>query len=182
MNLSEVEVAAGEFIEQKKRLRNLERELSQVQLELKEQPRRTQKDKRFYTLIGMDYEEPSQSKQKEDQLLKERAEASAAIKQAQDAILKGFSSSELVVPLDPTPAVAGRLFTFHYRFSASYPRTLEALSDILGLPTPLRLDEVVIWPDKIEVKEVDEFYAKQKLVEAFDKIRKTVAMKLEPRR
>jgi len=182
VNLSELEVIAGQLIEQKKRLRSIEGELSQVQLDLKEQPRRSQKDRRFYSLIGLDYEEPYKTKERQEQLLREKVEASSAMKQAHDAILKGASSSELVVPLDPEPMAEGKRFTFRYRFNASYPKTLEALSDILGLPAPLRLDEVVIWPDKIEVEEVDPFYAKEKLVEAFDKIRKTVALKLRPRR
>lgn len=182
MNLSEVEVVAGELIEQTKRLTNLDAELSRIQLELKEQPRRSEKDRQFYSLIGLDYQEPSQFSQREGQLLKERGEAAAAVKQARETILKGFSSSELVIPLDPNPTAEGKRFTFRYRFNASYPKTVEALSDILGLPSPLRVDEVVVWPEKIEVDEVDEFFAKKKLVDAFGKIQKTVALKLGPRR
>jgi len=181
MNLSEVEVVAGELVEQKKRLGNLDAELSQVQLELKEQPRRSEKDRQFYSLIGLDYLEPSQFKQREGQLLKEKGEASAAVKKAHDTLVKGFSSSELVVPLDPAPSAEGKRFTFRYRFNASYPKTLEALSDVLGLPSPLTIDEVVIWPDKIVVDEVDTYFAKKKIVDAFAKIRKTVALKLGPR-
>lgn len=181
MNLSEVEVVAGQLIEQKKRLGNLDAELSRIQLELKEQPRRSEKDRSFYSLIGLDYEEPSHVKSTEGELIKEKGDATEAVRQARGTLLRGFSSSELVVPLDPTPAVEGKHFTFHYRFNASYPKTVEALSDILGLPAPLKVDEVMIWPDKIEVNEVDEFFAKQKVVEAFTKIRKTVALKLGPR-
>ena len=181
VNLPEVEVVAGQLIEQKKRLGNLDAELTRVRLELKQQPRRSEKDRSFYSLIGLDYEEPSHVKQSEGQLTKEKNEAEAAVKQAHDTLVKGFSSSELVVPLDPTPVAQGKRFTFHYRFNASYPKTVEALSDILGLSSPLRLDGVSIWPDKIEVDEVDEYFAKQKVVEAFVKIRKTVALKLGPR-
>jgi hypothetical protein len=181
VNLSEVEVVAGELIEQKKRLANVEAELSQVQQELKEQPRRSQKDRQFYSLIGLDYEEPSQFKQREGQLLKERTEASTAMKRARETLLQGFSASDLVVPLDPAPAAEGKKFTFHYRFNASYPKTLEALSDILGLSSPLTVDEVVILPDRISVNEVDAYFAKKKIVETFAKIRKTVALKLGPR-
>lgn len=182
MNLSEVEVIAGQLIEQKKRLNNLDAELSQVRLELKEQPRQSAKDKQFYALIGLDYQEPSQSRQREGQLVKERSEAEAAVKQAHQTILRGFSSMELVIPLDPNPTARGNRYTFRYRFNASYPKTMEALSDILGLSTPMTIDEVAVWPDRIEVEEVDEYFAKQKLVEAFGKIRKTVALKLGPRR
>lgn len=182
MNLSEVEVVAGQLVEQTKRLENLNAELSRAQLELKEQPKRSEKDKGFYSLIGLDYQEPSHVKQSHDRLANEKKNAEAAVKQAHETIVKGFASSELVVPLDPTPTAEGRHFTFHYRFNASYPKTIEALSGILGLPPPLRIDEVIIWPDKIEVTEVDEYFAKQKVVEAFGKVRKTVSLKLGARR
>ncbi|MDG7006971.1 MAG: hypothetical protein JRN06_01855 [Nitrososphaerota archaeon] len=181
MNLPEVEVVAGQLVEQKKRLGNLDAELARVQRELKEQPRRSEKDKGFYSLIGLDYQEPFHVKQSEEQLLKERAEAAAAVKQAHETLVRGFSSSELVVPLDPAPVAEGKHFTFYYRFNASYPKTVEALSDILGLPSPLKIGEVVISPDRIEVNEVDEYFAKQKIVEAFGSVRKTVALKLGPR-
>jgi hypothetical protein len=181
VNLSEVEVVSGELIEQKKRLRNLEAELSQVQRELKEQPRRSEKDRQFYALIGLDYQESPRSRQREEELLRERKETETAVKKAHETLLRGFSSSELVVPLDPTPKAEGKRFTFHYRFNASYPKTLEALSDLLGLPSPLTVDEVMIWPDRIVVDEVDEYFAKKKIVEAFSKIRKTVELKLRPR-
>ncbi len=181
MNLSEVEVVAGELIEQKKRLSNLEAELTQVQRELKEQPRRSDKDRQFYALIGLNYEEPSRSKDREVQLVKEKAEAAEAANKARQILLQGFSSSELIVPLEPEPTAEGKRFTFQYRFNATYPKTLEALSDILGLPSPLAIDGVVIWPDRMVVEEVDEYFAKQKIVEAFSKIRKTVALKLGPR-
>lgn len=181
MNLSEVEVVAAELVEQKKRLGNVDAELARVQQELKEQPRRSEKDRQFYSLIGLDYEEPLQSKQVEGHLLEEKREAAAAMKRAHDTLLRGFSGSDLVVPLDPNPTAEGKKFTFRYRFSATYPKTLEALSDLLGLPSPLTIDEVVIWPDKITVDEVDAYYAKKKIVDAFSKIRKTVALKLGPR-
>jgi hypothetical protein len=181
MDLSEVEVAAGQLLEQKKRLKTIDSELSTVQLELKEQPRRSEKDKKFYSLIGLDYEVPSHTAQREGQLRKEKQEATDAMKRAQGEIVRGFSSSDLIVPLDPTPMEDGKRFTFRYRYGATYPKTLEALSDIIGLPSPLRIDQVVIGPEMIEVEEVDAFFAKEKLVEAFGKIQKTVALKLGPR-
>lgn len=181
MNLSEVEVIAGQLGEQKRRLENLDAELSRVQKDLKDLPRRSEKDRQFYSLIGMDYQEP-QFKSREEELLKERGDAASAVKGAYEAILRGFSSSDLVVPLDPSPASQGKRFMFRYRFNASYPRTVEALSDILGIPSPLKVGPVVVGADRVEVEEVDEFFAKQKVVEAFGKIQKTVALKLGPRR
>ncbi len=165
----------------RRKLKNIEGELSQVQRDLKEQPRRSEKDKRFYSLIGLDWEEPSKQIEREKKLLMQKEEASSVVDGARETILKGLLSQELVVPLDPNPEVEDHNFTFKFRYDASYPDTVEEISELLGLPAPLHIDNVVIGPDKIEVTEVDAYYAKVKIVEAFDKIRKTVTMKLAPR-
>jgi hypothetical protein len=181
MNLSELEESAGQLLAAKRKLRNIEGELSQVQRDLKEQPRRSEKDKRFYSLIGLDWEEPSKLIDREKKLTHAKNEAETVIDQATDTILKGLLSEELVVPLEPNPEVEDRHFLFKFRYNATYPDTVEEISELLGLPNPLKIDSVVIWADKIEVTEVDVYYAKMKIVEAFDKIRKTISMKLAPR-
>jgi hypothetical protein len=177
MNLMEVEVTAGRLLEEKKRLRAIESELSRVSRELKELPRRAEKDKKFYALIGLDWEEPK-LKEREQQLKAEREAVMKSIEEAQSKILSGFSSGELVVPLEPNPVLDGGLYYFRFRSQASFPNTVEELSEILGIPVPLRVGEVTIWPDRIGVKEVDQYFAKLKVVEAFDNVRKTVSLKL----
>ncbi len=181
MNLVELEVTAGRLLDEKRRLRNIDGELSRLQADLKELPRRAQKDKKFYSLIGLNWEEPHQLIEREEELRKEREGVLMAISEAHETIVKGFSSDGLVVPLEPDPEVEGNQYFFNYRSEATFPKTLEALAELLGIPAPLKIDEVTIWADRIGVVEADQYFAKVKVVEAFEKVRKTVSLKLAPR-
>ena len=181
MNLVELEVTAGRLLDEKRRLRTIDGELSRLQADLKELPRRAEKDKKFYSLIGLNWEEPHQLIEREGELRKEREGVVKAISEAHETIVKGFSSEGLVVPLEPDPTFEGGQYFFHYRSDATFPKTLEALSELLGIPAPMKIGEVTIWADKIGVLESDPYFAKVKVVEAFDKVRKTVSLKLAPR-
>ena len=118
---------------------------------------------------------------REGELREEREHVLKEISEAHETIVKGFSSEGLVVPLEPDPTLEGGQYFFHYRSDATFPKTLEALSGLLGIPTPLKIDEVTIWADRIGVVESDQYFAKVKIVDAFDKVRKTVSLKLAPR-
>jgi hypothetical protein len=181
MDLSELEVTAGRILEEKKRLKSIEGELNHIETDLKSLPRRAEKEKRFYSLIGLHWEEPRQLMQRGEELRKEKDEILRAIAESHDKILKGFSSEELIVPLDPNLIRDGAHYVFRYRSGATFPKTLEELSDLLGLPSPLKINDVTIAADQIFVLESDPYLAEEKIVEAFDAIRKTVSLKLTPR-
>jgi hypothetical protein len=181
MHLSEFELLSSQLVEQRKRLRNLEEEIRRTELELKEQPRRSEKDRRFYALIGLDWSEPSQLKERVEELRRKRDEALRAAKEAEQRMLAGLSSGRFVVPLEPKPVKEGDLLCFYYRSGATYPRSIEGLAELLGVGQPIRLDDVTIAADRVSVREADPYFAKQKIVEAFEKIRKTALLKLSPR-
>jgi hypothetical protein len=180
MDLSELEVAAGRLLGEQKRLRSIDSELTMLKQELREMPRREVKDKSFYALIGLNYEDPGHSN-REAELKKERAEVLTSIREAEGIILKGLTSHGLVIPLDPNPTVVGDMFTFRFRSQATYPRTMEELGELLGLSSPIKIGQVMIYPDKIVVSEVDQYFAKEKIVEAIDNIRKAVSLRLTQR-
>lgn len=181
MNFSELEVVAAGLLEQKKRLQHVKDELSGIKLELKEQPRRSEKDRRFYELIGLDWEEPSDVKKKAVELEREQAEAQLAIRDAETKIRRGFAQGGIVVPLDPTPNKRGANWVFTYRSRASYPYAVGGLAELLGISQPMVVDNVTISSDNITVREDDPYYAKEAVVEAFEKARKTILLKLSPR-
>jgi len=180
MDLPQLEVTAGRLLEEKKRLQNIDTELDRLELELKELPRRSEKDKQFYALIGLDWEEPKIKTRKEE-LEKEKGDLSKVIREAYDTVLKGFASESLVVPLEPNYTKSGSRHTFTYRAHATFPNAVEELTELLGIPVPLKIDDVTISVDKIEVDEADPYFAKMKVVEAFDKVRKAISLKLMPR-
>jgi hypothetical protein len=180
MDLSELEAAAGKLLEDQKRLRSIDSELDVLAKEIREMPRREQKDKSFYALIGLNYEDPGHSN-REAGLKKEREVVVDAIKQSEGVIVKGLASQGLVIPLDPTPIVMGSTFTFKFRSGASFPKTMEELNLLLGLSVPIQIGPVMIYPDKIVVVEADQYFAKEKIVEAVENIRKAVNLRLTQR-
>lgn len=180
MDLTELEVAAGRLLEEQKRLRAIDAELAVLKQELKELPRRAEKDKGFYALIGLNYEDPGHANREAD-LKKERADVLKNIGEAEKIVLNGLTSEHLVVPLDPNPIVNGNNYTFRFRSMATFPKTIEELSELLGIPAPLRLGPVAISADRISVTEDDQYFAKEKIVMAFENIRKSVSLKLAAR-
>lgn len=181
MDLAELEVVAGRLLEEQKRLRAIDSELAILKQEIKEMPRRAEKDRSFYALIGLDWTEPGHVSRK-DELERERKAVLASIGEANEKIMKGLSSRGLVIPLEPTPTVEGGFFVFRFRSSATFPKVIEELSEILGIPAPLKIGAVTISPDRVVVAEADQYFAKERIVEAFDDVRKTVELKLSSHR
>lgn len=178
MELAELEVIAAELLEQQKELDLLNEDISRLEFELHEFPRKSVGEKNFYTLIGMDWDEPKIEK-KLGQLNEKKEVISKLISEQNAKIVTALSEKNLIVPLDPKPAVSGGTSSFKYRANSTYPKAVQELANILGLTVPLKVDDVVIEQDKITVAEADLHYAMEKIVMAFDKISKTVALKLK---
>lgn len=180
MELSELEVIASNLLEQQKELDNLDGEIERAKIDLRELPRKSAGEKKFYALIGMEWEEPKVEERLKQ--LKERKEAlEKVISEENDKIVAALTEKKLVVPLDLNATIAGGRSYYKYRASASYPKAIQELGHILGLEIPLRIDDVLIEYDKITVDETEPRYAMVKVVEAFEKISNTVALKLKER-
>ena len=177
MNLTELEVTAGRLLEEQKRLRTIDAELEVLSQEITQDSKRNEKDQAFYALIGMDWSDPGH-RDREADLKKEREAVKTTIREVEGSVRSGISSGHLVVPLEPTPTESDGTYTFKFRSGATFPKTVEELSTMLGIPAPLELGDVTIHADKVEVKESEEFFAKKKIVEAFEDIRKTVRRRL----
>ncbi|TLX96091.1 MAG: hypothetical protein E6K89_04660 [Thaumarchaeota archaeon] len=178
MNLAELEVIASELIEQEKMLDQIDFELEFVEGEFKQQPKRAGREKKFYSLIGIEWKDSEELSQRRAALREDKEKVQRIVNEARDKLVKGFSSGELVVPLDPDPVRNGEGNLFRYRANASYPKAVQELASLLGMSVPLQIDEVEISPDQIRSPESDPYLAKEEVVNAFDKIRKTVALKL----
>lgn len=180
MELSELEVIASNLLEQQKELDNLDSEIERAKIDLREFPRKSAGEKKFYALIGMEWEEPKIEERLK--YLTEKKEAlQKVITEVNDKIVAALSEKKLVVPLDLNAAVSGGRSHYKYRGNTSYPKAIQELGHILGLEIPLKIDDVLIEYDKITVDETEPQYAMMKVVEAFDKISSTVALKLKER-
>ncbi|MDG6964004.1 MAG: hypothetical protein JRN27_00305 [Nitrososphaerota archaeon] len=177
MDLTELEVEAGRLLDEQRRLRAIDAELEALSQEIKQDPKRNEKDKAFYALIGMDWSDPGHQ-DRASVLRKEKESARRAIGEVQHKVLEGLSSSGLVIPLDPSPSRSEGTNTFGFRSGATFPKTVEGLSAILGIPSPLKIGDVTIYGDRVEVADSDEYFAKKKLVDAFDDVRKAVRRRL----
>ncbi len=173
MNLTELEVAAGRLLEEQKRLKTIDSELEVLSQEIKQDPKRNEKDQAFYALIGLDWSDPGHQ-DRAATLKKERDDVLSSIREVHGQMFTGLSSDRLIVPLDPTPASGGGSFTFRFRSGATFPKSVEAFSAMLGISSPLRMGDVTIYEDKVVVAESDEYFAKKKLVDAFEDLRKAV--------
>ena len=177
MNLTELEVAAGRLLEEQKRLRTIDSELETLSQEIKQDPKRNEKDQAFYALIGLDWSDPGHQ-DRAAALKRERDDVLKAIGEVKGQMLQGLRSGRLIVPLDPAPTQGGGAFTFKFRSGATFPKSVEGISSMLGIGAPLRMGDVTIFDDKVVVHESDEYFSKKKVVEAFDDLRKAVARKL----
>jgi hypothetical protein len=177
LELSELEVIAAQLIEQQKELGSLQEDISRLELDLRELPRKSADEKKFYALIGMDWDEPKIA-EKLKQLSEKRDIISKIVAEENAKIVAALSEKELIVPLDPSPSIGGGSMSFRYRANASYTKAVQELANVLGLNVPLKVDDVTIEGDKISVVESDPLYAMNKIVAAFDKISKTVGLKL----
>lgn len=177
MELSELEILAGQLLEQQKDLDSLEEEIGRLELDLRELPRKSAGEKKFYALIGMDWDEPKIA-EKLKQLSEKRNAITKIVAEVNTKIVAALSEKNFIVPLDPKPVVSGEVTTFKYRANATYAKAVQELAHILGLTVPLKVDDVTIEGNKISVVESDQLYAMGKIVTAFDKISKTVALKL----
>jgi hypothetical protein len=178
LELSELDTIAARLLQEQKELDDLTHDIKQLEADLREYPRRAEGEKKFYALIGLDWDEPK-LKEKLKELSERREVLSKTISEENAKIFEALSEKNLIVPLDPKPAIDGGNTSFKYRANISYSNAVQELANILGLTVPLRVDDVVIEHDKITVSEVDPHYAMDKVVTAFDKISKTVALKLD---
>ncbi|MDG6923659.1 MAG: hypothetical protein JRN67_10260 [Nitrososphaerota archaeon] len=177
MEFSELEILASQLLEQQKELDLLQEDISQLEQDLRELPRKSAGEKKFYALIGMDWDEPKIA-EKLKQASEKKTIITKMMSEANSKIVASLSEKNFVIPLDPKPFVSGQVITFKYRGSATYANAVQELAHILGLAVPLKVDDVTIENDKISVIESEQHYAMEKVVSAFDKISKTVALKL----
>jgi hypothetical protein len=177
LELSELEVISAQLLEHQKEREQLQEEIGRLEISLRELPRKSQKEKKFYALIGMDWDEPK-IEERLKQLSQRRDELSKILETDHAKIVSALSKRQLIVPLDPRPLVQKSITDFRYRSNATYPNAVKELASILGLSVPLKVDDVTIGFEKISVEEPDALYAQEKIVNAFEKISKTVALKL----
>jgi len=179
MDFSDLESLALRLEDDEEKLRQVEAELAWVKEELKQKPKRDVRESRFAKLAGYQWKDESDLIRRAKALEEKRGTLTNDIKTGSQSFVKGFSSEELTVPLEPKPnRESGALF-FSYRNGVTYPKTVRAISKFLGLSLPIVLEPVTISDCGVKVAEEDQYLAKEKVVEAFEGLQKTLALKLK---
>ncbi|NWG08751.1 MAG: hypothetical protein HXX80_00285 [Nitrososphaerales archaeon] len=161
------------------KLRQVEAELAWVKEELRQKPKRDMKETRFAKLAGYQWKDESDLIRKAKALEEKRETLANGIKANRQSFMEGFSSKDLTVPLDPKPNRESGVLFFSYRNGVTYPRTVRVISNILGMSLPIVLEPVTISERDVKVAGEDQYLAKEKVVEAFEGLQKTLALKLK---
>ncbi|MCP8304999.1 MAG: hypothetical protein H3Z50_06000 [archaeon] len=179
MDFSDLESLALRIEDGEEKLRQVEAELAWAKDELKQKPKRDERETKFAKLAGYQWKDESDLIKRVKALEEKRKTLTDEIMVSYQKLIEGFSSKDLIVPLEPKPNRESGVFFFSYRNGLTYPRTVTVLSKILGLSLPIVLEPVTILGHGVKVAEEDQYLAKEKVVETFEGIQKTLALKLK---
>ncbi len=179
MDFSDLESIALRIEDGEEKLRQVEAELSWAKEELKQKPKRDVRDSRFAKLAGYQWKDESDLVKRVKALEEKRENLSNDMAASYQQLMEGFSSKDLTVPLESKPnRESGALF-FGFRNNLTYPRTVRVVGKILGLSLPIMIEPVTISEHGVRVVEEDHYLAKEKVVEIFEGLQKTLALKLK---
>ncbi|MCP8321312.1 MAG: hypothetical protein H3Z52_10305, partial [archaeon] len=176
---SDIESLSLRLEDDEEKLRQVEAELAWVKDELKQKPKRDVRESKFAKLAGYQWKDESDLIERAKTLKEKRETLTNDIKANYQKLLEGFSSKDLIVPLEPKPNLESGVFSFSYRNNVTYPRTIRVMSKILGLSLPIVIGPVTISERDVKVAEEDQYLAKEEVVEAFEGLQKTLALKLK---
>ena len=179
MDFSDLESLALRLEDDEEKLRQVEAELAWVKEELKQKPKRDARESRFAKLAGYQWKDESDLIRRAKALEEKRVTLTNDLKACSQSFMEGFSSKDLTVPLEPKPSRESGALFFSYRSGLTYPRTLGVISKLLGLSLPIAIEPVTISENGVKVVEEDQYLAKEKVVEIFEGLQKTLALKLK---
>jgi hypothetical protein len=179
MDFSDLESLALRIEDGEEKLTQVEAELAWAKEELKQKPKRDQRESRFAKLAGYQWKDESDLIRRVKALEEKKENLTNDVMTSYQKLMEGFSSKDLTVPLDSKPnRESGALF-FNYRNGLTYPRTVRVVSKILGLSLPIAIEPITISDQGVKVAEEDQYLAKEKVVEIFEGLQKTLALKLK---
>ncbi|MEM3382643.1 MAG: hypothetical protein QXL52_02355 [Nitrososphaerales archaeon] len=179
MDFSDLESIALRLEDDDEKLKQVEADLAWVKEELKQKPKRDQRETRFAKLAGYQWKDESDLIRRAKALEEKREALINDIEANIQSFVEGFSSKDLIVPLEPKPSIESGALFFSYRNGVTYPRTIRVISKLLGLSSPIVLEPVTISERGVRVVEEDQYIAKEKIVETFEGLQKTLALKLK---
>jgi hypothetical protein len=164
--------------ENRRKLFQLEESLSYVNAEIHEIPLKRTTESAFAKIIGVGYNDQIEElKKSKESLEKQIEEISNAVSADMSSFISEISSSNLVIPLEPSPDIKDGKTVYKYRNGAKFSNIFDILSELLGLSAPLVVKDVMLSSTEITIATREEFEAKQKFINAMNEIQNTLLIK-----
>lgn len=173
-----LEGLAGKIKSNREQLSDVEDKLSDLNAKIHEFPLKSSTKATFARMIGMEYQDELASLETEkEKLVAERDILTDAIHNDMATFITELTSSDLVIPLDPSPQISEGNTIYKYKNGAKFNNIFNILSELLGLSAPLVVKDVMLSPSEIVVKVTYEFEAKKKFINSISEVQKTLSIK-----
>jgi len=173
-----LEEVAGRIKTNRQHLLKVDEELSKVNVRMHELPRKSTTESTFAKMIGVEYhDELADLERAKDKLETQKEMLVNTINNDMATFITEITSSDLVIPLEPTPKFNDGNTIYTYRNGAKFNNIFDILSELLGLSAPLVIKDVMLSSSEVVVKVNDGFEAKKKFISSMNEVQKTLSIK-----
>jgi hypothetical protein len=173
-----LEQLATQIKRNRQQLNDVEDELATVNFRIHEIPLKITTESTFAKMIGEQYNDATTELEKARQkLIEDKESLTTKVNEDISTFITEFTSTELVIPLDPNPKVAEGNTVFKYKNGATFNSVFDILGELLGLSTPILVKDVMFSALEIVIKVTDEYEAKQKFLSSINEVQKTLSIK-----
>ncbi|MFQ5969386.1 MAG: hypothetical protein ACE5J2_02685 [Nitrososphaerales archaeon] len=173
-----LEEVAGRIKTNRQHLLNIDEELSKVNARMHELPLKSATESTFAKMIGVEYhDEVAELETARDKLLTQKELHVNSISNDMVTFITEMTSSDLVIPLEPTPKINDGTTVYTYRNGAKFNNILDILCELLGLSAPLVIKDVMLSSSEVAVKVSNEFEAKRKFINSISEVQKALSIK-----
>ncbi len=173
-----LENIAIQIKENRLKLHEIEDSLSSVNVQLHEIPLKRTTESTFAKMIGVGYDDKmSELERAKAQLEITKTDLKSSIAKDIATFISGFSSPDLIIPLENVPQIIDGKTVYKYRDNSKFKNLFEILCEMLGLSSPLVIKDVMLSPTEIIIAVKDEFEAKQKFINSLHEIQNTLLIK-----
>jgi hypothetical protein len=173
-----LEEVAGRIKRNRQQLSSIEDELSKVNAKMHELPMKSATESTFARMIGVEYtDELAEFEKRRDTLVAQRDMLADAINNDMASFITEITSSDLIIPLEPTPRFNDGNTIYAYRNDAKFGNIFDILSELLGLSAPIVVKDVMLSSSEVVVKVADEYEAKKKFINSMTEVQKALSIK-----
>ncbi len=173
-----LEELAGRIKTNRLELSDVDNELSDIGVKMHELPIKSATESAFAKMIGVEYhDELGMLESTREKLLLQRDTLDDTINNDMTTFITEITSSDLIIPIEPTPKMNDGNTIYTYRGGAKFSNIFDVLSELLGLSAPLVVKDVMLSSTEVVVKVSDVFEAKKKFINSISEVQKVLSIK-----